>query len=176
MCLKILRTILFIFFLLSTSFGAWAQCVVASELTPAGNLIEKTNPSVLFYNQHRQVQSEILYDGANLLLILVTLPVSKDEMNPGGLQIITKQGDTLQMELDGKVYHPKDSSMDAMYVINEAQEKILKMEHQHENKMILASDIVKLSGDFADGNKEFILKLHQALIREQIACIREKSR
>lgn len=165
MCLKILRTILFIFFLLSTSFGAWAQCVVASELTPAGNLIEKTNPSVLFYNQHRQVQSEILYDGANLLLILVTLPVSKDEMNPGGLQIITKQGDTLQMELDGKVYHPKDSSMDAMYVINEAQEKIL-----------LASDIVKLSGDFADGNKEFILKLHQALIREQIACIREKSK
>lgn len=163
MCLKILRTILFIFFLLSTSFGAWAQCEVVSELTPAGNLIEKTKASVLFYNQHRQVQSEILYDGANLLLILVTQPVSKEEMNPGGLQIITKQGDTLQMELDGKVYHPKDSSMDAMYVINEAQEKIL-----------LASEIVKLSGDFADGNKEFILKLHQALIKEQIACIRKK--
>jgi hypothetical protein len=154
------RHVIFWFFSLFSISTLLAQCKLETEMSPTGILVETTEKHLLYDNLFKQVFTQIKHDGDDFFLILITQPVAKQKLEKGSAFIMLDKGDTLELNLSNQYYETKDSAINALYALSKEQVKQLSIE--------LVNRIV---ADIGLEEKQFILKLHKNLLREQLLCI-----
>lgn len=137
-----------------------AQCKLETEMSPTGILIETTEKYLLYDNLVKQVYTQIKHDGDDFFLILITQPMAKQKLEKGSAFIVLDGSDTLELNLSSQHYYGKDSAINALYALSNEQVALLS---KHSVNRIVA--------DIGLEEKQFILKLHKNLIREQLLCI-----
>ena len=154
------RHVIFWFFSLLSISTLLAQCKLETEMSPTGILVETTEKQLLYDNLVKQVFTQIKHDGDDFFLILITQPIAKQKLEKGSAFIMLDTGDTLELNLSNQYYETKDSAINALYALSKEQVKQLSIE--------LVNRIV---ADIGLEEKQFILKLHKNLLREQLLCI-----
>lgn len=137
-----------------------AQCKLETEMSPTGILIETTEKNLLYDNLVKQVFTQIKHDGDEFFLILITQPIAKQKLEKGSAYIMLDTGDTLELNLSNQYYETKDSAINALYALSEVQVNLLSKQ-----------PVNRIVADIGLEEKQFILKLHKNLLRDQLLCI-----
>jgi hypothetical protein len=154
------RHILFWLISLFTLSASMAQCKLETEMSPTGILIKTTEKYLLYDNLVKQVYTQVKHDGDDFFLILITQPIAKQKLEKGSAYIVLDGRDTLELNLSSQHYNSKDSAINALYALSNEQVLLLS---KHPVERIFA--------DIGLVEKQFILKLHKNLLRDQLLCI-----
>jgi hypothetical protein len=149
----------FLFLQLGSTLG-YGQCEVQTEMSPTGILNERTNQGLIYTNLQKEVFAQMVHDGDDFFLVLISRPFVKQKQEQGGAMLVLTSNDTLVLNLHNQYYVAKDSSINAMYGLESKQVEKLKLH-----------DVAMISADLGLEEKHFILKLHKDLIKQKTLCL-----
>jgi hypothetical protein len=162
---KFLRfSLLFVFTFWMKNNGI-AQCKIEQEISPTGVNVQTTQRELIYNNTNYNMYSQILDDGGNFYLILIAKPFPKKKVDPNSIRIILENKDTLDLDFYDQNYRNKDSSINCLFRIKEEQIEPLST--------LQITKIELMDGEIL---RQFILKFHKDLIKQQLLCIRENAK
>lgn len=135
-------------------------CKINHELTATGMQYLSSGSELIYDNTQHSLYSQLKFDGDSYYLILIAKPYGHKELKAGSVSLLLKNRDTLTLDLFDVNYSQKDSSVDMLYRLKEAQIALLKEQN-----------ILQILGTITDTQKYFGLVKHQDVIRQQLICL-----
>jgi hypothetical protein len=137
-----------------------AQCVLNTEMNANGTISKITEPSVLYANDKATILSQLKFDGIDYFFVMVVKPFKDKSLHSKSLEIVLDNDSSLVLDFYDSYGQAKDTSVNLLYRINA---KYVDMVATH--------NINAINVNTNQGQKNFILKLHNDLIKTQLNCL-----
>lgn len=148
--------------MLLTGILAKAQCDVQMTVNANGTLSKTTSSELIYSNETYSMFSQMRYDGIDYYFIWVVKPFEKKKVESKSMEIILENDSILMLDFYDSYSMSKDTSVSFLYRVS--PENMQQLSRHNINQIKINTSV---------GPKQFILKLHNEQVKEQLKCLVE---
>ncbi len=164
--MKKIKIILPLLLLLASAGLAVAQCDVRQRIMPDGSMYSYVAPVLLYQTSERMLQGGVMTDGENYFLELRVTPKLASKPDKANLTLRLSNRQSYKLDMFDMRTSANDSSLVMTFLLPKN-----KVEDFAKNEV----DRVEIIYDQQSSTDNvYTLKLHRALIREHLACLKSK--
>ncbi len=142
------------------SFYAKAQCTVTTEMNANGTISKATEAQVIYNNERYTMLSQIKHDGIDYYFVWVVKPIVNESVKSASMEIVFDNENTVKLDFYDSYRERKDSSISALFRVPPEHVEILS-----------SHPINHIRINTSEGPKNFILKLHKELVKQEFLCL-----
>ncbi len=137
-----------------------AQCTIKTEMNANGTISKTTEALVIYQNEKYTMLSQIKHDGIDYYFVWVVKPIAEKSITSESMEIVFDNETTIKLDFYDSYKERKDSSLSALFRVAPQNVEILSTHPINH---------IRINTD--EGQKNFILKLHKDLVKQQFLCL-----